>query len=104
MVTKRKHAIRIVIEDVELTVTQVGNSVSVHRVIGRDRKRKLDITRGKTFELVNPVAITLLEKMKRAAALSTARCTCDYRYGYSDHAEHCRSIYVARYDGARNDD
>lgn len=104
MVTSLKHELRIVVEGVELTVTQVGNSVSVYRVIGRDRKRKLDITRGRNFAPDEPAAIKLLEKMKLFAALPLAPCSCDYRYGYSDHAEHCQSIYVARYDGANDDD
>jgi len=56
------------------------------------------------FTLDDPAAITLLEKMKSVAALQTARCTCDYRYGYSDHAEHCQSIHVAKYDGGCLDD
>src|SRR6267142_4124068 len=95
-----KHKIRIVVDGTELTVTQTGNSVSVSRVVGRDRKRKIDITSGINFALDAPAAITLLEKMRRVAALQTARCTCDYRYGFSDHAEHCRSIHIAGYDGA----
>jgi hypothetical protein len=96
--------LKIVVEGVELTVTQTGNSVSVHKVVGRDRRRKIDITSGRQFTLDDPAAITLLTKMKLVAALQTARCTCDYRYGYSDHAEHCQSINVARYDGACIDD
>lgn len=98
------HKTRIVVEGVELTVTQTGDSVSVSRVVGRDRKRKIDITSGKNFTRDAPTAITLVEKMKRVAALETARCTCDYRYGFSDHAEHCQSIYVAQSDGAGFDD
>jgi hypothetical protein len=46
----------------------------------------------------------LVKKMKQVAALQTARCTCDYRQGFSDHAEHCLSIYVASDDGACVDD
>jgi hypothetical protein len=92
------------VDGVALTITQTGNSVHVSKVVGRDRKRKIDITSGRQFTLVEPVAITLLGKMKRVAALQTARCTCDYRWGYSDHAEHCQSIHVAKDDGAHGYD
>lgn len=95
---------RVVVEGVVLTVEQVGSSVHVSKVVGRDRKRKLDITSGRQFTLEIPEAITLVQKMKSVAALQTARCTCDYRHGYSDHAEHCQSIYVAKYDGGGFDD
>ena len=105
MVTSLKYEVRIVVEGVELILTQVGDSVSAHRVTGRDRRQKVDITSGLTFTLDQPAAaIILVEKMKRVAARPTARCTCDYHYGYSDHAEHCQSIYVAEYDGACVDD
>lgn len=99
-----QHKAKIVVDGVELAVTQTRNSVSVSRVVGRDRKRKIDITSGKNFALDAPAAITLLEKMKRVAALRTAPCTCDYRLGFSDHAEHCKSIYVARSDEGCFDD
>ena len=99
-----KYKTRIVVDDVELTVTQTGNSVSVSRVVGRDRKRKIDITNGRQFTLDKPAAITFIDKLKSVSALQTARCTCDYRYGYSDHAEHCQSIYTANYNGACIDD
>jgi hypothetical protein len=104
MTEESKTRIRVVVDGVELTVDQTGNSVSVHRVVARDRRRKIDITSGRRFSLDDPAAIILVEKMKWVAALQTARCTCDYRYGYSDHAEHCQSIDVATYDGARDDD
>lgn len=99
-----EHKARIVVDGVELTVTQTGNSVTVRRVVGRDRVRKTDVTSDRTFTLDDPAAITLLNKLKQVAALQTARCTCDYRHGFSDHAEHCRSLYVARYDGGCGDD
>ena len=67
--------------------------VSVSRVVARDRKRKLDITNGIQTELED--AVELVKLLKSVAAIQTAKCTCDYRRGYSDHAEHCRSIYVA---------
>lgn len=98
------HKTRIVVEGVALTVAQTGDSVSIHKVVGRDRKRKIDITSGVTFRPEDPVGISLIKNLKSVAALQTARCTCDYRYGYSDHAEHCHSIYVAKYDGAWVDD
>jgi len=84
-------------EGVELTVTQVGRSVTVSKVVGRDRrqKRNVDILSGRTFELEEPAAIALLSKMRRVADLSMTPCTCDYRHGFSDHAEHCQSVYVA---------
>lgn len=98
------HKTRIVVDGVELAVTQTGASVNIHKVVGRDRTRKIDITSGVTFGLEDPAAITLIKKLKSVAALQTARCICDYRYGYSDHAEHCYSIYVATYDGGFVDD
>jgi hypothetical protein len=100
-----QHKAKIVVDGVELTVTQTRDSVSVSRVVGRDRKNKIDITSAKNFALDAPAAITFVDKLKRVAALSTAPCTCDYRLGFSDHAEHCKSIYVARSDdGACFDD
>lgn len=97
------HKTRIIVDGVELTVTQTGDSVSIHKVVGRDRTRKIDITSGVTFR-PEDAAMALLKKLKSVAALQTANCACDYRYGYSDHAEHCHSIYVATYDGACVDD
>ena len=100
---------RIVVEGVELTITQtttkLGTYVKVKRLVGRDRKRGLNLTGGIETQLERGnEAISLLITLKQVAALRTARCTCDYRQGYSDHAEHCQSIYVARYDGACVDD
>jgi hypothetical protein len=95
---------RIVVDGVELTVTQTECSVSIHKVVGRDRRRKLDITSGRQFTLDDHAAITLVKKLKQVAALQTARCTCDYRQGWSDHAEHCLSVYDARLDGECIDD
>lgn len=97
---------RIVVEGVELTVTQTKVKrdvyVKVNRKVGRDRKRQLDIAGGISTKVED--ALSLVRVLRQAARLQTARCTCDYRYGYSDHAEHCQSIYVARYDGACSDD
>lgn len=97
---------KIEVDGVELTVKQTlvkrNVYVKVSRVVGRDRKRKLDITSGAETEVKD--ALGLLELLKRVAKYQTARCTCDYRYGYSDHAEHCHSIYVAEYDGGYVDD
>lgn len=99
---------RIVVDGVELIVSQTGSVVNVRRVVGRDRGRGLDIWSGIQFSLddhgIDPAAITLVRKMKQIAALLTAPCTCDYRYGHSDHVALCRSIYVATYDGACVDD
>lgn len=98
---------RIIVDGVELTVSQTGSSVSVRRVVGRDRERRLDIWSGIQFSLdhdPDPAVIILVRKMKQVAALQTASCTCDYRYGHSDHAVLCRSIYVALLDGACADD
>lgn len=103
----RTHKTRIVVDDTELQLEQTGNAVTIKKVVARDRKRKLDITSGVTFALDNstdPAAIALAKQLKRVAALQTARCTCDYRYGWSDHAEHCESLYVAAYDGGCADD
>jgi hypothetical protein len=108
MTTKEPHqtalVARIVVDGVELTVAQTGGSVNITRVTGRDRKQKLDITSGMQFHPDHPAAITLVKYMKSVAAMQPARCTCDYRYGYSDHAEHCHSIYVARDEGSCLDD
>ena len=104
-----KHKTRIIVDGVELTVTQtttkLGTYVKVKRLCGRDRRRKLDLTGGIETQLERGnEAVSLLTTLKQVAALRTTKCTCDYGYGYSDHAEHCQSIYVARYDGACIDD
>ena len=101
-----KRKTQIVVEGVELTVTQTKVKrnvyVKVSRKVGRDRKRQLDITGG--IETKVEDALSLVRVLRQAAKLQTARCTCDYRYGYSDHADHCQSIHVASYDGACIDD
>lgn len=97
---------RIVVDGVELRITQTTVKkkvyVKVSRKVGRDRKRQLDLTGGIATQVED--ALSLVSVLKQAAKLPTAKCTCDYRYGYSDHAEHCQSIYVASYDGACIDD
>lgn len=92
---------KIEVNGVELTVEQVIQGkrpqrvyVKVKRIVGRDRKRKIDITGGIETQVED--ALSLLRVLKQVAAFQTARCTCDYRYGYSDHAENCQSIYVAK--------
>lgn len=91
---------KILVDGVELAVTQAGNgvftSVTARRVVGRDRKRKLDITSAITSSLDGDPVLTVVRVLKDVAAMPTARCTCNYHYGYSDHAEHCQSIHVAR--------
>jgi hypothetical protein len=105
-----EHKTRIVIESVEMTVvqttTKLGTYVKVKRLVGRDRKRKLDLTGGIVTQLERgSEAISLLTALKQVAAFRTVKCTCDYRYGYSDHAEHCQSIHVAKdYGGGIDDD
>ena len=99
----------LVVDGIELTIEQTGDTVTVSRIIGRDRTKRppRDITGGVQFGLVNtadPPAIMLANKMKAVSQYQTARCTCGYRYGYSDHAEQCQSIYVATYDGGNIDD
>lgn len=104
---KQEHSTRIVVDGIELAVTQIGGSVSIKRKIGRDRKRKLDVTSSLDFSLADhrdEEAIALIRNLKSVANYRTARCTCDYRYGFSDHADHCQSIYVASYDGGCDDD
>jgi len=97
---------RIVVEGVELTVTQTTIKrdvyVKVSRKVGRDRKRQLDITGGIETQVED--ALSLVRVLRQAAKLAPAKCTCDYRYGYSDHAAHCQSIYVASYEGGSVDD
>lgn len=92
-----KDETRIVVDGVELTVTQTKVKrdiyVKVNRKVGRDRKRQLDITCGIETQVQD--ALALVRVLKQVAKLGTSRCTCDYRYGYSDHAEHCQSIHVA---------
>ena len=105
-----KHKTLIVVEGVTLTVeqttTKLGTYVKVKRLVGRDRKRKLDLTGGIATQLERGnEAISLLTTLKQVVAFRTVKCTCDYRYGYSDHAEHCQSIHVAKdYDGGADDD
>lgn len=86
---------KIKVEGVELTVSESeqGRVVAVTKTIGRDRKLKRDIT--DMIQIHRPTTKELIDVLKRAARLQTAQCTCDYRYGYSDHYEHCKSIYVA---------
>jgi hypothetical protein len=97
---------KITVDGVDLTVTQILAHkrvyINVKRVVGRDRKRKIDITAGIETEMED--ALHLVRVLKSVVAFQTARCTCDYRYGFSDHAEHCQSIYVARGDDACCDD
>jgi len=90
---------RIEVNGVELTVEQTVVKkhtfyVKITRVVGRDRKRKIDITSGIETEMED--VRHLIQLLHRVSKLQTCRCTCDYRYGYSDHAEHCTSIYVAK--------
>lgn len=92
----KKSVEKIVVDGVELTVKHTDDGVYVTRVVGRDRERKLDLTNGERFNDNNG----LLSAMKRVAALSTMRCTCGYGWGWSGHAEHCKSVYVAE-DPAR---
>jgi hypothetical protein len=104
---KNPTSTRVTIDGVELTVEQTKRSVSIKRVVARDRKRKLDITGGVNFGLDDhpgEEAIALIRNFRQVAGFATARCTCDYRYGFSDHAEHCQSINVAKYDGGCADD
>ena len=104
-----EHKIRIVVESVEMTVvqttTKLGTYVKVKRLVGRDRKRKLNLTGGIETQLKRGnEAISLLTTLKQVAAFRTVKCTCDYRYGYSDHAEHCQSIHVAKDYGGGADE
>jgi hypothetical protein len=81
---------------VKQTVTDLGTYVSVTRVVGRNRKRKINITAGISTQLQKKnEARHLLDVMRRVVKLRPARCTCDYGRGWSDHAEHCQSIYKA---------
>lgn len=111
MTTATTRKTQIVVEGVELTVAQTEVKrvsgkrlvhVTISRKVGRDRKRKLDIM-GHIETKVGD-ALRLVRVLRQVARLRTSRCTCDYRYGYSDHAEHCQSIYVADSDGAGFDD
>ena len=96
----------IVVEGVKLTITQTlvkrDVYVKVNRTVGRDRRRQLDITAGIETQVED--ALSLLRVLRQVAKLQTARCTCDYRYGYSDHAKHCQSVHIASYEGAHVDD
>lgn len=91
---------RIVVGGVELTIrqtiTDLGQYVCATKIVGRDRKRKLDLTAGIETKIDEP--LTLISVLKQVVALPTARCTCDYRRGWSDHADHCTSIYKASYE------
>jgi hypothetical protein len=86
---------KIEVDGVTLTVTQHKNFVTVTRVVGRDRKKKVDIKNGRQFKMPK-LASEFVDKLRKVAKLQTARCTCGYHYGQSDHYEHCQSIYVAR--------
>lgn len=95
---------KIEVEGVELVITQVNGSVYVSKVVGRDRTKKpaADIVHGRQLKSLE--VFPLLELMKRVATLQTKRCTCGYHYGWSDHAQSCQSVYVAKYDGGGFDD
>lgn len=100
---------KIEVEGIELTVkqtvTDLGTYVTVTRVVGRNRKRKINITAGISTQLAKSREAThLLDVLKRVVKLRTARCTCGYHRGWSDHAEHCESIYVAPYEDYLPDD
>lgn len=90
---------KIVVDGVELivrqTITKRNNYVKVKRVVGRNRKSMTNITGGVETEIPRDDPCALIRILKQVAALQTVRCTCDYRYGFSDHAEHCLSIHVA---------
>lgn len=85
-----------------LTVAMTEDGVTVSRVIGRDRKNKADILWVQST-VDRPTPGALLDTLTKVAAQPTAHCTCDYRYGYSDHAEHCKSIHVAEEPRAESD-
>lgn len=92
---------KIEVDGVELTVMQDDDLfVTVSKVVGRDRKRKVDVRKARTFAFAG--VLHFVSKLKTVAALQTARCTCGYHYGCSDHSEHCHSIYVAA-DDSRGD-
>jgi hypothetical protein len=93
-------SVKIEVDGIALTVTQTGLTVRVERVVGRDRKTGRDLTSGRSFDLdaVEPDAIAVVRALRQVAARLTARCTCGYSYGWSDHAQHCQSIYVAEYE------
>jgi len=86
---------KIEVDGEPLVVKLAGDAVTVTRVIGRDRKKQVDIL-WEEPTVDRPSAAALLTALKRVAARQTARCTCDYAYGHSDHAEHCKSIHVAQ--------
>lgn len=98
------HRALVEVTGVQLLVVQEGRTVTISKVIGKDRKRGMDITRGRTFKIDEPAAMQLIDRMKKVAAYRTEPCRCGYSYGYSDHAEHCKSIYKAEYDGCCVDD
>jgi hypothetical protein len=97
---------KIEVDGIELSITQTKVKqnvyVKVHRKVGRDRQRRLDITAGIETQIED--ALSLVDVLRRVAKFQTSRCTCDYRVGFSDHAEHCQSIYVANSDGGCHDD
>jgi hypothetical protein len=87
-------AVKIEVDGETLMVLLEEDAVTVTRVIGRDRKNKTDIVWSQPT-VDRPSAAALLATLKHVAARQTAPCTCGYHYGWSDHAEHCKSIRVA---------
>jgi hypothetical protein len=87
---------KIEVDGVELMITRKGVAVIISRIVGRNRKRKRNIRSHR--RLNRPEVEILLRTMKRVAALPTWPCTCGYHWGWSDHAEHCRSIAIASDD------
>jgi hypothetical protein len=92
---------KIVVNDVELRVEQTDDVITVTKVIGKDRRIQKDIVHAvkSTFASLAkvdlPPAVAVVALLKRVAQTPTKRCTCGYRYGYSDHAAFCQSLYVA---------
>jgi hypothetical protein len=94
---------KVEIEGVTLHVTQHENFVTVTKVVGRDRKKKVDIKSGRQFRM--PVlASEFIDRLKKVSKLKVARCVCGYGRGWSGHADHCESIYVASCEDYYPDD
>lgn len=66
---------KIVVDGVELTVTSSFSSVSIERVVSKDRTRKppIDITSGLTFMPNGVTVADIVKKLKRAAALPNCK-------------------------------
>lgn len=87
---------KIEIDGVEISVVAKGGAAVASRPVGKDRTKRPARDEMSAMAIGDQSTIDALKRLKRFVAIPTAHCTCDYRYGWSDHAEHCKSLHVAQ--------